>query len=121
MTALSGGTLLALERAFVEDGQDDSHSIATIRIFKIDLSAATNIAALDSISGHSEIVPVKKTLLLDLATLSNLSPELAPSLDNFEGMTFGPRLPDGRATLLIVSDDNFSGKQRTWFLMFAIQ
>ena len=36
-------------------------------------------------------------------------------------MTFGPRLPDGRATLLLVSDDNFSGKQRTWFLMFAIQ
>ena len=36
-------------------------------------------------------------------------------------MTFGPRLPDGRATLLLVSDDNFSGEQRTWFLMFAIQ
>ena len=37
MTALSGRTLLALERAFVEDGEDGSHSIATIRIFKIDL------------------------------------------------------------------------------------
>jgi hypothetical protein len=121
MTALSGTTLLTMERAFVEDGRDESHSIATIRIFKIDLSAATNIAALDSISGHSEIVPVKKTLVLDLATVPNLSPELTPSLDNFEGMTFGPRLPDGRATLLIVSDDNFSGKQRTWFLMFAIE
>ena len=121
MTALSATTLLTLERAFVEDGQDQSHNIATIRIFKIDLSAATNIAALDSIKGHSEIVPVKKTLLLDLAAVANLSPELTPHLDNFEGMTFGPRLPDGRATLLLVSDDNFSEAQRTWFLMFAIQ
>ena len=121
MTALSGTTLLTLERAFVEDGQDQSHNVATIRIFKIDLSAATNMAALDSIKGHSEIVPVKKTLLLDLATVAGLSPALTPHLDNFEGMTFGPRLPDGRATLLLVSDDNFSTTQRTWFLMFAIQ
>jgi hypothetical protein len=36
-------------------------------------------------------------------------------------MTFGPRLPDGRATLLLVSDDNFSPAQRTWFLLFAIE
>jgi hypothetical protein len=36
-------------------------------------------------------------------------------------MTFGPRLPDGRASLVLVSDDNFSTAQRTWFLRFAIQ
>jgi 3-phytase/alkaline phosphatase D len=121
MAALSDTTLLTLERAFVEDGGTESRSIATIRIFKIDISGATNIASLDSTKGHAEIVPVKKTLVLDLAKVRNLSPDLAPHLDNFEGMTFGPRLPDGRASLLIVSDDNFRATQRTWFLMFAIQ
>ena len=62
-----------------------------------------------------------KTLLLDLSNVQGFSPELAPSLDNFEGMAFGPRLPDGRASLVLVSDDNFSAAQRTWFLLFAIQ
>jgi 3-phytase len=36
-------------------------------------------------------------------------------------MTFGPRLPDGRATVILVSDDNFHAAQRTWFLVFAVQ
>jgi 3-phytase len=71
---------------------------------------------------HSQVVPVTKTLLLDLGQLPGLPKELvATALDNFEGMTFGPRLPDGRATLLLVSDDNFRNIQRTWFLALAIQ
>ena len=40
-------------------------------------------------------------------------------LDNVEGMTFGPRLRDGRRTLLLVSDNNFAATQFTQFLLFA--
>ena len=40
-------------------------------------------------------------------------------LDNVEGMTFGPRLADGRRTLLLVSDNNFAPAQFTQFLLFA--
>ena len=109
LLALNGTTLLTLERGVRRDGQDESGAASHTHPHLQDrCSAATDIAALDSLKGHSEIVPVTKTLLLDLATVQSLSPELAPSLDNFEGMTFGPRLPDGRATLLLVSDDNFS-------------
>ena len=71
--------------------------------------------------GQTGIVPVSKTLLLDLSKMPGLSPDLAPSLDNFEGMTFGPALAGGNASLLLVSDDNFSKSQRTWFLLFAIK
>jgi hypothetical protein len=63
---------------------------------------------------------VQKKLLLDLKKTPGLSSELAPSLDNFEGLAWGPRLADGRQTLILVSDDNFSVRQRTWFLAFAI-
>jgi hypothetical protein len=35
-------------------------------------------------------------------------------------MTFGPELPDGRRTLVLVSDDNFSETQVTQFLAFAV-
>ena len=85
------------------------------------LSGATDVSTLESLKGHPEIVPLKKTLVLDLSQAQGLSRELEPRLENFEGMTFGPRLPDGRASLVLVSDDNFSTVQRTWFLLFAIQ
>ena len=42
------------------------------------------------------------------------------SLDNFEAMTLGPTLPDGRRSLLLASDDNFKATQRTVFLLLAI-
>ncbi len=40
-------------------------------------------------------------------------------VDNVEGITPGPCLPDGRRTVLLVSDDNFSSVQTTRFLAFA--
>ena len=46
--------------------------------------------------------------------------ELGITLDNVEGMTFGPDLPDGRRTLVLVSDDNFSETQVTQFLGFGL-
>ena len=40
-------------------------------------------------------------------------------LDNVEGMTFGPNLPDGRRSLILVSDNNFDPLAFTQFLAFA--
>ena len=34
-------------------------------------------------------------------------------------MTFGPDLPDGRRSLILVSDNNFSPAAFTQFLLFA--
>ena len=121
LLALNRTTLLALERGFVEDKDMPTHGLNCIRVFKITLDGATDISRLESLKEQGEVVAVTKTLLMDLSKVEGLSPELAPSLDNFEGLTFGPRLPDGRATLLLVSDDNFREVQRTWFLLFAIQ
>ncbi len=121
LLALNRTTLLALERSYVENQENPTEGRGRIRIYKISLTGATDISALESIKGRADVVPVTKTLLLDLSNVQGLSPELAPSLDNFEGMAFGPRLPDGQASLVLVSDDNFSAAQRTWFLLFAIQ
>jgi len=45
---------------------------------------------------------------------------LALPLDNVEGMTIGPTLPDGRRSLVLVSDNNFAAAQFTQFLAFAL-
>ncbi|HET7217741.1 MAG TPA: esterase-like activity of phytase family protein [Vicinamibacterales bacterium] len=114
-------TLLALERGYVADAGRPGFGVNRIRIYKLSLAEATDISAIDSLKGRTDIVPVKKTVVLDLSKTPGLSPDLQPALDNFEGMTYGPRLPDGRRTIVIVSDDNFNELQRTWFLVFAIQ
>jgi hypothetical protein len=36
-------------------------------------------------------------------------------------MAEGPRLPDGRRTVIVVSDDNFRQTQVTAFLLLALQ
>ena len=121
LLALNRSTLLALERSYVADEGKTAASRNGIRLYRISLAGATDVSALESIKGRTDVVPVTKTLLLDLSAVPGLSPQLAPALDNFEGMAVGPRLPDGRATLILVSDDNFAASQRTWFLVFAIE
>jgi 3-phytase len=121
LLALSRTTLLALERGYVENAEKPTSGLNQIRVYRISLAGATDVSKLESLKRHPEVVPVTKTLLLDLADAKGLSHDLAPALDNFEGMSFGPRLADGRATLVLVSDDNFNAAQRTWFLVFGIE
>src|SRR5690606_39715627 len=91
-----------------------------VRVYRVNLRGATDVSGIEPLASVSGISPVSKRLVLDLASVTNLPPELTPLLDNFEGMAFGPRLPDRRGTLILVSDDNFNPTQRTWLLRFAV-
>ena len=42
-------------------------------------------------------------------------------IDNIEGVTFGPTLPNGNKTLIFVSDNNFLPIEKTQFLLFEIE
>jgi hypothetical protein len=118
LLALGGDELLALERGYTESAER-AQSLNRIRIFRLSLAGATDISAIESLRDAPSVTPVQKTLLLDLKDVAGLSPSLT-ALDNFEGMAWGPSLPDGRRQLLIVSDDNFSAHQVTAFLSFAV-
>ena len=120
LIALGGSRLLALERTYVEEAGNTGRGENRIRLFRIDLAGATDVSKVESLKDATGLVPVTKTPFVDLSDLAGLNPGLAGILDNFEGMTFGPPLPDGRPSLLLVSDDNFNPKQRTWFLMLGI-
>ena len=54
-----------------------------------------------------------KHLLVDMVDLG-----IQP--DNLEAMAFGPRLPDGRRSLILVSDNNFNPSQTTQFIVLAL-
>jgi hypothetical protein len=110
LLAFSGEHLLALERSFVT-GALPEHSI---KLFDVCLEGATDISTIDSLA-HTDasVTPASKHLIGDIA-------DLAPRLDNLEGMTFGPTLPSGEQTLLFISDDNFAPHQITQVLAFAV-
>ncbi|MGF3024807.1 esterase-like activity of phytase family protein [Methylobacterium aquaticum] len=109
------GTLLALERSFsVGVGN-------AIKLYQISTEGATDVSDRRSLATQVEngrltvpgVTPVKKELLFDLSTLGI-------PLDNVEGLTLGPKLPDGRQSLVLVSDNNFDRTAFTQVLAFAL-
>jgi hypothetical protein len=102
--------MLSMERSFSVGAPGTGNKI---RLYDVSLRHADNVNGFDSLATLlAGIRPVQKTLLLDLD-------ELGIPLDNVEGMTFGPDLPDGRRSLILVSDNNFSPAAFTQFLLFA--
>ena len=103
--------LLAMERSFSVGIPGTGNEI---KLYRVALPGADDVNGLDSLAGSlGSIQPVQKRLLFDLGTLGI-------PLDNVEGMTFGPDLPDGRRSVIMVSDNNFAASQFTQFLLFAV-
>lgn len=101
------GYWLSLERSFGLGG-------VTGRLFQVVAGNATDTSRIAILGGElTTVTPLKKRLLVDLT-------ELEIPLDNVEGMTLGPRLPDGSQLLVIVSDDNFSQDQVTQFIFLRL-
>ncbi len=104
------GTLLALERSFAQGVGN------TIKIYEVSLQGSTDISFYDSLNNLSTeqleaIQPAQKRLLLNLNDL-----DLPNGTDNIEGITFGPKLANGRQSIVLVSDNNFNQSQFTQIL-----
>ena len=123
LVSLGGRELLALERSFFVEGTDmleGRRSHQQIRIYYVSLRDATDVSGMASLRRAGGIRPASKKLLLDLEDIvGQLHPDF-PTLDNFEGMCFGPELSNGNRSLILVSDNNFQPWQRTVFLFFEL-
>ena len=117
LLAVDDTHLLALERSFTVN-DDPTLSGNTIRLYEIDLSGATDVSGVASLASLSGINPVSKRLIYDFNVGLGLAPQ---SLDNLEGMTWGPTLAGGSRTLVFVSDDNFNSLVGTQFFAFRVQ
>lgn len=119
LLALDDERFLALERSCLMNGRTRLVR-NTVGIYLVDVSAATDASGTERWAAGLTL-PARKTLLLDLDELiPQLPPELA-RLENFEGLAFGPPLPDGSRTILVMSDDNFRATQRTVFLLLRLR
>lgn len=106
--AVGGKKLLVIERSF-----STGVLACTIRVYIADLSHASNIAGTASLKQQPPAHPANKKLLINMD-------DLGIYIDNIEGVTFGPDLPNGHKTLIFVSDNNFSKEQKTQFLLFEV-
>lgn len=100
--------LLVMERSF-----STGRMACTVKIFEADLSKATNIKENLSLIQNKAFVPVTKRLILNMDSLGRY-------VDNVEGMTFGPTLPNGHKTLVTVVDNNFLMLEKTQFFVFEV-
>ncbi|MFW0716452.1 esterase-like activity of phytase family protein [Pedobacter sp. N23S346] len=106
--AVNHHTLLVMERAWAK-GRDD-HSF--VKIYLVDLNGAENVIDNPSFIKNPP-KPLKKKLLFDFDRLNI-------HVDNIEGVTFGPKLPNGHNSLIFCVDNNFGKTQIQQFFLFEV-
>jgi len=100
--------LFVVERSF-----STGRLSCTIRVFLADLHDATDIASTNSLLSQPAARPVSKKLVLNMDDLGRY-------IDNIEGVTLGPALPNGHNSMLFIADNNFSPLQKTQVLLFEV-
>ncbi|WP_424494343.1 esterase-like activity of phytase family protein [Salinimicrobium sp. GXAS 041] len=107
---------LIMERGFAAGHGSKGN---TVRIFDVDATLGTNTLDRNNLK-VSFYNPAKKKLIYDFKWATKFLTE--GIIDNIEGMTFGPTLPNGNKSLILVSDNNFNslGKQLNQVILMEI-
>lgn len=113
---LDANRMLVLERAYMAG--HDALAGNSLRLYLIDTREGTDTLKMPALQPGA-YQPVAKLLLADFSAFTGAGPgpRLA-RLDNTEGMSWGPRLPNGNRSLHFISDDNFNSRQITQWLAF---
>lgn len=106
---IGNNQLLVLERSY-----STGRIACSIKIFLADYNQATDIANFSSLKAPAKFQPMKKTLLINLDDLGIYT-------DNIEGISFGPVLPNGNRSILLVSDNNFSPIQKSQITLLELK
>ena len=100
MTALSDGRLLILEREF-QVSKHYMNSWVVVKLYCVNPREAVPLSSSDRDLAQVVKKSLRKELWAEWKSRFNV---LNTRLANYEGMTLGPRLADGRQTLLLISD-----------------
>jgi hypothetical protein len=110
------GTMLVMERSFSVGGVLGGGTGNVVVINEISTQGATDVLGNEALYEGGSPIPVTTVSQTEVFAFD----DLGIPIDNIEGMTFGPSLPDGRQTLVIVSDNNFNPGQFTQFILLAL-
>jgi hypothetical protein len=129
ITAINNHEFLIIERDNRGIGIDAptaadvaNNPVASKRIYKIDLTGATDVrnTSLTGTNALNGIVPVTKSLFLNIQDeLQNaIPPQLVP--EKIEGLAIGPQLNDGTYALLVGTDNDYSVTQNGSNVQFNV-
>lgn len=90
----------------------------TVALYEVDLSKGSDVSGLSKLEG-AKFTGVSKKLLVDFEV--DLKIRKDKKVQNFEALSWGPKLSDGRRSLLVMSDNNFSKKEITELVVFAVE
>ncbi len=110
------GTMLVMERSFSVGGVLGGGTGNVVVINEVSTVGATDVLGIDAL--YDSGAPIALTPVSQREVFA--FDDLGIPIDNVEGMTFGPKLSDGRQSVIIVSDNNFSAGQFTQFIVLAI-
>ena len=122
LLAINDHEFLVVERDNRSNLQSPPQAPTRKKIYKIDLTPATDVSGIDSLPAGAlpvGVVPVTKTLFIDLLDpVFNLTPTIA---EKIEGLAWGPDLGDGRHVLYVISDNDLNPTIDTQLYSFAIE
>ena len=85
----------------------------TIKIFLADISKASNVLQKTALHQNKNYQSATKKLLLNLNDLNRY-------IDNIEGISPGPVLPNGHQSLILIVDNNFNAFEKAQVFLFEI-
>lgn len=100
--------LLVIERSF-----STGRLACAVKLYIADLSGATDIKNIPSLQSGISFTAARKKLLFNMD-------DTGTYIDNIEGICFGPVLPNGKKSLLLVADNNFNPLQKSQVFLFEI-
>jgi hypothetical protein len=107
--SLGKDKLLVIERSF-----STGRLSCTVKVYLASLDKATNVQSFNSLNDKNNFHLITKKLLLNMD-------DLGIYIDNIEGVTFGPRLPNGKRSLIFIADNNFNPLEQAQVLLFEVE
>ncbi|MFT3901882.1 MAG: esterase-like activity of phytase family protein [Niabella sp.] len=105
---IGNNRLLVIERSF-----STGYEGCVVKLYLADMRGATNVSNLYGLHQLKNYKPITKKLLLNFNDLNRF-------VDNVEGITVGPLLPNGHQSMIFVVDNNFSATEKTQLFLFEI-
>jgi hypothetical protein len=107
--SLGKDKLLVIERSF-----SNGRLSCAVKVYLASLDKATNVQSFDSLKAKNNFQIINKKLILNMDNLGIY-------IDNIEGVTFGPTLPDGKRSLIFIADNNFNPLEQSQVLLFEVE
>jgi len=104
---------LGADRFLITERSFSGGPSTNIKVFLASIKQADNVIGVQSIKENPVAHPVQKKLLVNMD-------DLGVYVDNIEGATLGPVLPNGHQSIIFVADDNFLAHEQSQFMLFEV-